>query len=225
MNKTINYKLTKEQREILVGCILGDLDIQTRDDGKTFHCYFELEGSPTYRYKEYVFHLYDCFKNLCPSGIIPKFICGKVNSWAFETQPLGTFSFYGNLFYPINVQTGQRKKRLPTRPNLLKKLITPLTVAYWYMGNGSLKSKQSRTFFLNTQKFSIKEVQLLCDILKEKFDLKAKPYKQESQNGEEFQIYYQIVISPDSFEQFSNLVAASLHSSMLYKWPYTAKTK
>lgn len=216
MSKIINYKLTKQQREILVGCILGDLDIRTRDNGKTFYCYFQFQSmDSTDTYKEFVFHIYYWFKNLCFSDMEPKLVCAKVNSWAFETKSLGTFSFYGNLFYPINTQTGQRQKRLPTRPNLLKKLITPLSVAYWFMTNGRFDSKKSRQVFLNTQKFSIKEVQLLCNILKDKFHLKAKPYKQESQNGKQIQTQYQIVISRYSFEQFSPLVSALLHSTKI----------
>jgi hypothetical protein len=66
---------------------------------------------------------------------------------------------------------------LPTRPNLLKKLITPVSLAYWFMDDGSQKSKQSKGLIFNTHGFTLKEVELLCDILKEKFDLKATKTK------------------------------------------------
>lgn len=203
-----NTTLTRKQREILVGCILGDLHLRTNNNGKSFSCYFE-QGGPYH--KEYLFHLYDCFKNLCTSKMEPR--PAKIRSWRFETKSLATLAFYGNLFYTIDVQTGKRVKRLPTRPNLLKKFITPVSLAYWFMDDGSQKSKG---LFFNTHGFTLKEVELLCDILKEKFDLKAKPRKTKHLYKEEIRVYYQIYISGHSFETFHNLVYREFIPSMLY---------
>ena len=215
-----NTTLTRKQREILVGCILGDLHLRTNNNGKSFSCYFE-QGGPYKCQKEYLFHLYDCFKNLCTSQMEPR--PAKIRSWRFETKSLATLAFYGNLFYTIDAQTGKRVKRLPTRPNLLKKFITPVSLAYWFMDDGSQKYKQSKGLILNTHGFTLKEVELLCDILKEKFDLKAKPRKQKHLYKEEIRVYYQIYISGDSFETFNNLVYNEFFPSMLYKWPLPRK--
>ena len=173
--------------------------------------------------KEFLFHLYDCFKNLCTSQMEPR--PAKIRSWRFETRSLAILAFYGNLFYTIDTQTGQRVKRLPTRPNLLKKLITPVSLAYWFMDDGSQKSKQSKGLIFNTHGFTLKEVELLCDILKEKFHLKAKPRKQKHLFKEEIRVYYQIDISGDSFETFNKLVYNEFFPSMLYKWPLPRKRK
>lgn len=217
--------LTKKQREILVGCILGDVNLSsTRSDGATFRCRFAQGGSRYYEeHKEYLFHLYDCFQMLCTPAMKPRQV--KDRSWAFETRTLGTFSFYGNLFYRIDPQTGRRKKSLPTRPNLLKKLITPVSLAYWFMDDGSQKSSQSKGLILNTHTFTLKEVELLCEILKEKFQLEVKPRRQQKLYKDEVRIYYQIYISGHSFERFTDLIYEHLFPSMRYKWPSPRKSK
>ena len=220
-----NSTLTQKQREIIVGCILGDLHLRTQNNGKTFSCYFEQGGLPKFGHKEYLFHLYDCFKNLCTPEMMPRKVAGKRFNWAFQTKSLGTFSFYGNLFYRIDPKTGKRVKQLPTRPNLLQKFITPISLAYWFMDDGSQKSKESKGIILNTHGFCLKEVQLLCDILKVKFELKAKPRKQQHVYKGEIRVYYQIYISGHSFETFQKLIHKDIYPSMLYKWPLPRKRK
>ena len=149
--------LTQKQREILVGCILGDLHLRTQTNGDTFCCFFE-QGEPLngkYSHKEYLFHLYDCFKELCSSGPSLKRKKGGYKSWMFQTRTSSTFQFYGELFYRWDPEKGKRVKSLPTQPNLLKKLITPISVAYWFMDDGSLKSKESKGVIFNTHNFTL----------------------------------------------------------------------
>jgi hypothetical protein len=50
--------LSKQQKEILVGILLGDNNLQTDNGGKTYRlCVLQSE-----QHKEYVFHLYNIFK-------------------------------------------------------------------------------------------------------------------------------------------------------------------
>jgi hypothetical protein len=221
----ISPKLSTIQREILIGCILGDCHLRTQTNGTTYSCYFEQSDNNKHSsHREYLFHLYDCFKNLCTPEMIPKRRL-NVQNLVFQTRALRTFSFYGNLFYTVSPQTGKRTKVLPTRPNLLKKLITPISLAYWYMDDGGMKSKQSKGVLLNTHNFTLKEVQLLCQILNTKFDLLAKPRLQKHLYKGEIRCYYQIYISGHSFEILGNLIYEHIHPSMLYKWPSVRKRK
>ena len=87
------------------------------------------------------------------------------------------------------------------------------------MDNGSQKSSQSKGLILNTHTFTLKEVELLCGILREKFQLKVKPRRQQHRHKDEIRIYYQIYISGHSFERFTDLIHEHLYPSMLYKWP------
>ena len=215
--------LTQKQREILVGCILGDLHLQTMTNGDTFRCVFEQGDSGKHSHKEYLFHLYDCFKGLCSSEPRLKWKKEGNKSWVFETRALSTFQFYGKLFYRWDPEKGKKVKSLPMRPNLLKKLITPISVAYWFMDDGSLKSRESKGVIFNTHNFTFKEVQLLCDILNQKFGLLVKPRLQRHLWKGEMREYNQIYVSGHSFEKLEELVFQQLHWSMLYKWPLPRK--
>jgi hypothetical protein len=84
------------------------------------------------------------------------------------------------------------------------------------MDDGSMKSRQSKGVILNTQSYTLNDVQRLVDVLQKKFGLQAKPRKQK----EGFQIY----ISGKSFETFRELVEPHLIDSMLYKMPKARQT-
>ncbi len=60
MTKT---KLNTLQCEILVGILLGDASLQTESNGRTYR----LRINQSEEHKDYLFHLYDVFKNLTTS--------------------------------------------------------------------------------------------------------------------------------------------------------------
>lgn len=218
------FKLTKKQREILVGCILGDLHLKI-GNGTNFCAMFQQSNE----HKDYLFHLYNCFENLCTPDMEPREKIIKINGnekkqWFFQTKALSCLSFYGNLFYSLQAN-GKRVKKLTTRPNLLKKLLTPISLAYWFMDDGSQKSKNSKAIILNTHNFTLQEVKQLCEILQTKFELKAKPREQKHLYKEEIKVYYTIYISGHSFENLQKLIKKYIHPSMRYKWPLPRKRK
>lgn len=55
-----NLKLTKEQREILIGIILGDAHMESQNSGKTYRVKFAQSGDVAH--KAYLDHLYHVFK-------------------------------------------------------------------------------------------------------------------------------------------------------------------
>jgi len=52
-------KLTKTQKQILFGVILGDVHLETQNKGKTYRVKF----AQSEKHKEYLFHLYEIFKD------------------------------------------------------------------------------------------------------------------------------------------------------------------
>lgn len=52
-------KLTKSQREILIGVILGDAHLETQDNKQTYRIKF----AQSVAHKPYLGHLYDIFKD------------------------------------------------------------------------------------------------------------------------------------------------------------------
>ena len=245
-----SLKLTPQQRQILVGILLGDATLQSQDRRRTYRLIYAQGGK---NHQQYLFHIYEIFKPwvllppyqpyfshknqqkkpdcvasldanrsvteslqqkeglgclLCPkkSGKASRY-GNSENFWKFSTCSHGSFRYYGQLFYtrdPLKKGSAsaslQDVKKVPA---LIKKLLTPMGLAYWYMDDGSMESKQSKGVILNTHSFTLFDVKFLCNILKEKFELMAKPRQQKSKNGN---IYYQIYISGHSYERLKDLI-------------------
>lgn len=97
----------------------------------------------------------------------------------------------------------------------LEELLTPCVLAYWFMDDGSIKSKQSKGVIFNTHCFPLDQVEILCQILQNKFLLKCWPHKQIHKN----KIYWQIYVSGKSYEIFKDLILPYIIPEMLYKFP------
>ncbi len=200
-------KLTDLQREILVGVLLGDACLETQNQGRTYRLKIEHSMSQS----AYVQHLYESFKAWALQE--PKLKEQKIGNkthqklW-FNTVSHGVFRFYAQQFY----HSGEK-----VAPKLIKRLLTERSLAYWFMDDGSIKSKQSKAVIFNTQGFKEHDVKKLILTLREKFSLEAKQRRQK----EGMQIY----VSGNSYEHFCRLVEAYVISAMRYKIPDERKNK
>lgn len=115
------------------------------------------------RYKEYVHWLYNEFKHLCRSQPKQR---KDYNKWYFQTRSLAELQKYMKWFYREN-------KIVPF--NIDKLLISPLSLAVWYMDDGNLdyRPKDHYNFVFSTNSFSIKENRLLVNVLKRNFGIEA----------------------------------------------------
>lgn len=201
-------KLTREQREILVGLLLGDACLETQNDGRTYRLKVEQSAG----HQPYVEHLYRVFKPWVLSQPRQREKTAsdgaKSVSWGFSTLSHGAFRFYAQQFYR------ERKKCVP---KMIRRWLTPRGLAYWYMDDGSAKSRQSKGVLFNTQGFTAKEVDLLIGVLGSEFRLEAKRRRQR----EGWQIY----VSGSSFETFRDLVDPFIIDSMRYKLPHPRRTQ
>lgn len=189
--------LTKIQREILVGILLGDAHLEKPS---------RLKVEQGDNHRAYIEHLFEVFRNFIQApGVRPRVVrIGERlhTNWCFQTIHHPSFLFYIHQFY-------KDKKRVPP---IISRLLTPRALAYWFMDDGSMKSKQSKGVILNTQGFSYAEVSILCEVLKVKFQLSCWPRKQPR---EQWQIY----ISGHSYERLRELIFLFLIPEMQYKFP------
>lgn len=199
-------KLSQEQREVLIGLLLGDAHLETQNQGRTYR----LKIEQSLKHRDYVQHLYEIFRPwvLTPPQLKEKSSRGHTswNCW-FQTVSHGAFRFYAHQFYI------ERQRRVP---KLIHRWLTPRALSYWFMDDGSMKSSQSEGVILNTQSYSISDIHRLVDVLQEEFGLQAKPRRQQ----EGFQIY----ISGKSCERFREFVEPYLIASMRYKLPRARQT-
>ena len=193
--------LTSRQRQILVGSLLGDAHLESRY--KLGCATLRIEHS--YKQKEYVDWLHNEFKKWVRTS--PR----KKTRWSWgKKQDKYIFMTYGHkilgefreIFYK------NRKKIIPEN---LEYYLTPLSLAIWYMDDGSIKSNKHRGMFLNTQAFNVLDVEKLQKILEKKFSTKTVTRKDK--NG------LQIYILGKSAENFMRLIRSYIIPSMEYKIP------
>lgn len=196
-----SLKLSKNQREVLVGILLGDACLESQNSHRTYR----LKVEQSEGHLDYLNHLYEIFREWILSKPHKREVesgNSKSINYTFSTVSHPAFRFYAQQFYK-----GGKK----VVPKLIKKLVTEKALAYWFMDDGSIKSAQSRGIILNTQAFTKWEVLKLVEVLKEKFSLECSLRKQKSG--------YQIYISGRSFEKFYSLVSPYVVESMKYKFP------
>ena len=210
-NEIERYKtklqLTEEQKEVLIGILLGDATLETQNNGRTYR--IKIEHS--LKQKAYAEHLYVLFNDWARSKPWERRITlsnGRTyTNIVFSTLSHPSLRFYAHQFY---------KDRVKIVPRLIGKWLTPKALAYWFMDDGSIKSKQSKGVIFNTHGYQKHEIGRLIQVLCEKFHLEAKLRSQKEG--------YQIYVSGKSYENFTKLVLPHILPDMMYKIPEARRT-
>lgn len=193
-----SFSIPQHLHEVIIGSCLGDLYISKRYTNAILQ--FE-QGKIN---EKYILHLYDLFKDLCPSppkryDRKPDSRTGKVYSRiVFSTYSLPCLNYYHELFYV------DRVKRVPLN---IGEFLTSASLAYWAMDDGY---KLGSGFSFSTESYSLSEVELLIKVLKENFDLICTYHKHGKTQ-------YRLYIKSGSMNKFRSLVTPYFHDSMMYK--------
>jgi recombination protein RecA len=191
-----NLFLTKNQQEIIAGTLLGDGHLETQDSGKTYRLKIEHCDAQ----KEYLKWLYQEFKSWIPSEPYTK--VKKDNVYiGVRTYSHKAFQTYGRIFYH------QGKKIIP---KMIEKLLTPLSLAIWFMDDGSFKSVQHRTYVIHTLGYDRDELEKVQKILLKKFNLLTSLHSQKGK-------YWRLYIQSQSAGKFKSLIEPHILPSMKYK--------
>lgn len=192
-------KLSHRQRQVIIGTLLGDAHLETQTSGRTYRLRIMHAGSQ----KAYTEWLYREFENVVAGPIREKrySVKNKVyHAHWFDTVSSSSLRFYAHQFYPNG------KKQVP---KMIRHLLTPLTLAVWYMDDGSIKSHDTRGRILNTQGFQKSDTELLINALNKNFDISARLRKQ----SEGFQIF----IPAENHESLVRIIGIHVIPSMKYK--------
>jgi hypothetical protein len=215
-NKKRTLKITKRQREIIVGTLLGDGHLESMANGTTYR--LKVEHSVTQ--KDYVDWLYKEFSGWVRTA--PRIrtrimkppenkIAQSVMSYGFTTYSHGALRFYAQQFY------NGKKKQIP---KMIKKILTPLSLAVWFMDDGSWKSARHRTFIFHTLGYARQELEVLVCVLKVKFGITAMLHKQKHR-------YWRLYIASDSAPLLRRYIERYVREipSMMYKLGNTMPKK
>ncbi len=196
MNKPI---LTREQKSIIVGKILGDGHLETQTEGKTFRLKVEHSISQ----KAYVDWTYQMLRNWVKTPPKVRLKKGKNRegvNYYFQTVSTPSFRFFGQVFY------SKGDKQIPI---IIGKLLTPLSLAIWFMDDGSIKSRHHRALILNTHAFSDQSLRRLQKVFEQKYEVRTTLRKQSEGK--------QIYILAESVDRFVEIIKPYLLPEMFYK--------
>lgn len=197
-----NYKLNTEQREVLIGIMLGDGFLERVKS--SYNTRLRVEQSYPEK-EEYLLSLFEIFKPMVTN--YPKIITRKADkrtgkvykSLAFKTSALNCLNEYHNLFY---------NNKIKIVPKNIKEFLTARGLAYWIMDDGG-KGSGGQTI-LHTRGFTKNEVIILQDTLKCNFCL-ITSIQEKTKNQ------WIIIINKKQVKLLNEIIQPYMHKSMSYK--------
>ncbi len=191
-------QLTRQQRSIIVGTILGDGHLETQNSGRTYR----LKVEHSIKQIEYVEWLYEILKEWVPGGIYKRERRG-FEYVGFTTYSHGDFRFYGQQFYTNGVKI---------IPKMIPKMLDPLALAVWFMDDGSIKSKHHDAYLLHTLCFTQQDQKILQEALLSEFKIETSLHKQPNDQ-------WRMYIGSKSAEMFRTIIDPYISQivSMKYK--------
>jgi len=184
---------------LILGSMLGDSTAEKH--GKGTRIILQQENNNV----EYLiwFHKYLAKRGYC-SSTKPKLLIrtdkkGKIRFYyKIRTWTFSSFDWIFDSFYTVN---GTK-----IVPNNIKDYLTPLALAVWIMDDGTAVSSGLK---ISTNCFTLKEVELLCKILLEQYNIIANPNKDRNQ--------WVIYIRAQSMPLLAKIIKPYMVNSMYYK--------
>ena len=199
-----SLKLNDLQREVLIGTLLGDATIPLKLGKPTYQVKFEQQIAR----KEYIEHLYQIFEPFV--GTPPKIrnISGggakdRQSIW-FRTYGHPAFKYYYDVFY---IQQSPNERRIKRVPSDIHKLLTPRSLAYWFMDDGILVKGDEYRF--STHCFDLSDQKRLQIALKQIFDIQVNIQKDRQK--------YRLYIRRNSEALFTQTISEFIHPIFAYK--------
>lgn len=208
-------KLNNEQKDLIFGTLLGDGNMQTLNQGRTWR-YRALQKT---EHKPYLDKKFSVLESLCTPGSLPsyeKILDKRTNKmserWYFNTLTLDCLRLYGNMFYTYDKT---KEKFIKDVPKNLSQHLTPRAIAYMYMDDGGLKWKgHSNAMRICTESFSVDGVILIQKVFKHKYNIDTTLTSKTLSDGT---VGKRISIPEKSSERFRELIQEFLVDCMKYK--------
>lgn len=204
--------LTQQQKEILIGSLLGDGFIHFHRTTKQPTYGFCL--AQTWYAVDYVEHVYQIFKPFV--GTPPKkSVIGGIKlglpkrfEVRFKTYSHHEFKHYYDLFYPAVKDGNKRMKRVPKN---ITSLLTARSLAYWFMEDGTTQTSKTgkKSYVISTQGFCWEDQVILAHALKEKFGLDVGIHKDKT--------YFRLAFKASSNTRLLHLITPYTHAYFEYK--------
>lgn len=201
----LNNNYPNELNEVLFGCLLGDSSLNSNSETgfyRTVNFNHSIKQKDYFEYKKKLFGKYFIQNNSYTSGYGSEILRGKLIS------NLGLLKI-ANEICSVNGKKKVTKKWVDS--------LTPISLAFWFMDDGTLLNRENPDLRcranISTQGFSLNEIKLLQEGMKEKFNIEVSIGDNTTYKG------YCIIIDADNTEKFCSLIAPYICDSMKYKLP------
>jgi hypothetical protein len=191
---TFKRKLNKQQFDFVVGTLLGDGCLARRTK------YANLRVSHSIKQEQFVRWKHKILYNIAGDIRITNNRGFGKQLIGFQTPVLSQLTELHNVIYPNKIKTVTAK--------WLSFITDPLSLAVWYMDDGSMQLRNGSTSF-HTEGFKKPEVQLLCNWLYTKWDIPCGIC--------EYRGYCRISLKADGRRQLHNIVRPHIIPEMRYK--------
>ena len=198
--------LSIEEKDILVGTILGDAHVcKLKQESR-------VEFTHSTRQKEYLFWKYEKLKRWC--GAKPHLVRiedaryqKEYLQWRFSTVSRAVFDDLRKIFY---------RGKIKIIPRSISEIITsPLSLAVWFMDDGGRRN-DSYGLFLNTLSFVKPEHELLRECLRKNFGIESRIHW--ISDG------YRLYIPSSEAKRFCTIVSPHIVDTLRYKLSYNPVT-
>lgn len=188
--------INDEQKKLILGSLLGDASVIK----KIKTSYFKVGHCE--KQKEYLMWKKSVLGNFV--NHVKKHIDPRGNSVMYNINTIShnELNFYRNLFYENNRKVIKR--------DLINLIKDPLSLAVWYMDDGS-RGKYNCRF--STDSFTKEENEILIDLLKINFDIKSRVCAYTRNNKE----YYFLTLNKNNTLKLFSLIAPYMQNCMKYK--------
>jgi hypothetical protein len=190
--------MTDRQKQILMGMLLGDAHLERQKGAVLARLKIEHSLAQS-AYVEWKYREWRDWVRTPPKARVRSNRLGTVSTnIGFTTLSHVELERFRLLFYR------DRHKVVPADLEL-----TPLSMAVWFMDDGSRKSSQCRGLYLNTQGFTSVEVELLQSVIRR--DVGVETTVRRQRDG------LQIYIPAPSASELSAFIVNYILPSMRYK--------
>ncbi len=208
----MNYKLNDLQKDLLFGTLLGDGNLSTGNNGRTWR-YRAIHSD---KQKYYLFHKFEILEPLCNTPPAASEDDRKNVRYSFNTRVDSCFNYYGNMFYQAipDIESGKVsfKKVMPKNSHLNDNL-SPRALAYLHMDDGSLKwFGHSNAMRISLEAFCREDLERFKNVLMTKYNIKVG-IERKNRSSDLFRIF----ISEKSSAAYRDLIKDFLVDSLKYK--------
>lgn len=193
-----SLKMTVRQKQILIGMLLGDAHLERQQGALTARLKIEHSLAQA-AYVDWKYQEWRDWVRTPPKARVRRNRLGTSSTnIGFTTLSHVELEEYRCLFY---------RDRCKVVPKELE--LTPLSMAVWFMDDGSKKSSQCRGLYLNTQSFSLAEVAFLREVIRR--DVGVETTVRQQRDG------LQIYVPASSTPELTAFITREVLPSMRYK--------